>query len=70
MDAARAAGPEAPVVAYSSSTTSRRLAEKLGLVQQHRAPDADNPDPDAVRLVYADQALTDEQRGLWCADFG
>ena len=28
----------------------------------HRGPDPGNPDPAVMRLVYADRALTDEER--------
>jgi hypothetical protein len=35
------------------------VAEKVGLSLRHSAPDAGNPDPEAVRLVYADRELTD-----------
>lgn len=56
--------PDAPVVAYllEHNVASMKVAEKLGMALQHRAPDAGNPDPAAVRLVYADRALTPEQR--------
>ena len=46
---------------------SRRVADKLGLALQHRGPDSDNPDPAAVRLVYADRPLTPEQRAATLA---
>ncbi|MGN7247635.1 hypothetical protein ACTHQ1_07875 [Janibacter anophelis] len=46
---------------------SRRVADKLGLTLQQRGPDAGNPDPAAVRLVYADRSLTPEQRAATLA---
>jgi len=62
--AARAAAehrrPELPVTAYllEHNAGSRRAAERAGLHLVWRGPDAGNPDPDAVRLVYADRDLT------------
>lgn len=58
--AARELRPELPVVAYllEHNVVSRAVAERVGLTLRHRAPDAGNPDPDAVRLVLADRALS------------
>ncbi|GAB3622817.1 hypothetical protein GCM10027418_08990 [Mariniluteicoccus endophyticus] len=55
--------PDVPVVAYllEDNLASRRVAEKIGLELRHRGPDAGNPDPSAVRLVYADRPLDPEQ---------
>lgn len=39
---------------------SRRTAERLGLWWVWRGPDARNPDPDAVRLVFLDRDPTPE----------
>lgn len=63
LAAARAARPDLPVVAYllEHNTGSARVAERVGLTRRHRAPDAGNPDPDAIRLVYADRPLTPHQ---------
>jgi len=49
-----------PIVAYllAHNRASARVAEKVGLTLVHEGPDAGNPDPDAVRLVYADRALS------------
>ncbi len=57
MDAAHAVDPDRPVVAYllEHNRESRGRAERAGLKLQWRGPDAGNPDPDAVRLVYADR---------------
>jgi len=57
IDAAHAVDPERPVIAYllEHNVQSRVRAEKAGLTQVWRGPDAGNPDPDAVRLVYADR---------------
>ncbi|MGY1720679.1 GNAT family N-acetyltransferase [Blastococcus sp. SYSU DS0552] len=61
LDAARAVRPELPVVAYllEHNVQSRARAERAGLELVWRGPDAGNPDPAAVRLVYADRALDD-----------
>ncbi|PPK97474.1 RimJ/RimL family protein N-acetyltransferase [Kineococcus xinjiangensis] len=58
-DAATALEPGIPVVAYllEHNEGSRRAAERAGLDLVWRGPDAGNPDPAAVRLVYADRPL-------------
>lgn len=58
--AAHAARPDLPVVAFllEHNTASARVAERVGLGLRHRGADAGNPDPTAVRLVYADRPLT------------
>ena len=55
--AAAEVDPGLPVVAYllEHNHASRRTAERAGLQQVWRGPDAGNPDPAAVRLVYADR---------------
>ena len=62
IDAAHAVAPERPVVAYllEHNAESRGRAEKAGLTLVWRGPDAGNPDPDAVRLVYADRRVDGE----------
>lgn len=57
---ARAVNPELPVVAslLEHNIASERVARKLDLECVYRAADARNPDPSAVRLVYADRPLT------------
>lgn len=52
--------PEIPVVAYllEHNAASAAVAQKVGLELRHRGPDAGNPDPEAVRLVYADRPLS------------
>jgi RimJ/RimL family protein N-acetyltransferase len=59
LDAARAVDPDRPIVAYllEHNAESRRRAERAGLTLVWRGPDAGNPDPAAVRLVYADRPL-------------
>lgn len=60
---ARRVKPELPIVAYllEHNAASDRVARKLGMKLVHRGPDAGNPDPAAVRLVYADRPLTDSE---------
>lgn len=61
--AAREQQPELAVVAYllEHNLASKRVAEKVGLSLRHRAPDAGNPDPTAIRLIYADRPLDDAE---------
>lgn len=62
---ARDTRPELPVVAYllEHNRASAAVTEKVGLTLRHRGPDAGNPDPSAVRLVFADRALSEEELG-------
>lgn len=62
---ARDTRPELPVVAYllEHNRASAVVAEKVGLTLRHRGPDAGNPDPSAVRLVFSDRALSEEELG-------
>jgi RimJ/RimL family protein N-acetyltransferase len=57
--AARELRPELPMTAYllEGNTRSQRATERTGLRRVWRGPDAGNPDPDAVRLLYADRDL-------------
>ena len=59
LDAARIVAPQRPVLAYllEHNTRSRGRVERAGLSLLWRGPDAGNPDPDAVRLIYADRPL-------------
>jgi RimJ/RimL family protein N-acetyltransferase len=59
LDAAHTVAPDRPVVAYllEHNAGSRGRAEGSGLSLVWRGPDAGNPDPDAVRLVYTDRAV-------------
>jgi len=61
VEAAHRAAPDRPVVAVllEHNERSRGRAEGAGLQPLWRGPDAGNPDPGAVRLVYADRALDD-----------
>jgi hypothetical protein len=43
------------------------VAERAGLQLVWRGPDLDNPDPDVVRLVFADRDLTPRQVELMSA---
>lgn len=60
---AQTVNTDLPVIAYllEHNHASARVAEKCGLTLQHRGPDAGNPDPNAIRLVYADRALSSRQ---------
>lgn len=55
--AANAVRPDWPVVAYmlEHNTASWRVAERLDMYRIWTGPDAGNPDPEAVRFVYADR---------------
>jgi RimJ/RimL family protein N-acetyltransferase len=57
--AARALRPALPMTAYlvEGNIRSQRATERAGLRRVWRGPDAGNPDPDAVRLLYADRDL-------------
>lgn len=61
-DAASRVDPSLPVVAYllEHNTGSKRTAERAGLELVWRGSDSGNPDPDAVRLVYADRPVRPE----------
>jgi len=63
MDDATSLRPELPVIAYllEHNAASAHVAQKLGLSLVHRAPDAGNPDRQAIRLVFADRSLNDVQ---------
>ncbi|WP_166973562.1 GNAT family N-acetyltransferase [Brevibacterium atlanticum] len=63
IDDAALIDAELPVVAYllEHNTASAQVARKLGFDLVHRAPDAGNPDPAAIRLVFADRELTSVQ---------
>ena len=60
LHAAHTVDPDRPVIAYlvEHNVQSRGRAERSGLTLMWRGPDAGNPDPDAVRLVYADRPLS------------
>jgi RimJ/RimL family protein N-acetyltransferase len=59
LDGAHAVDADRPVIAYllEHNVESRGRAERAGLELVWRGPDAGNPDPAAVRLVYADRPL-------------
>ncbi|MEV4628335.1 GNAT family N-acetyltransferase [Micromonospora sp. NPDC049523] len=58
--AARDVRPDLPLTAYllEGNTRSQRTTERAGLRQVWRGPDAGNPDPHAIRLLYADRDLS------------
>ena len=57
VEAANAVAPDQPVVAHmlEHNTASWRVAERIGMRHLWTGPDAGNPDPSAIRLVYADR---------------
>ena len=57
VTAANEVDPARPVVAYmlEHNTASWRVAERIGLIRIWVGPDEGNPDPEAVRFVYADR---------------
>ena len=59
LDAARTVDPDRPVIAslLEHNVASRKRAERSGLSLVWRGLDAHDPDPAAVRLVYADRAI-------------
>ncbi|WP_238147509.1 GNAT family N-acetyltransferase [Rothia uropygioeca] len=59
IERARKLRPDLPIVAYllEHNEASAAVARKVGLTLQHRGPDAGNPDPTAIRLVFADRTL-------------
>jgi RimJ/RimL family protein N-acetyltransferase len=63
IERAQAARPDMPVIAYllEHNLASKAVAEKLGMTVVHRGPDAGNPDPSAIRLVYSFRDLTDSE---------
>jgi RimJ/RimL family protein N-acetyltransferase len=63
LERATETAPRIPVIAYllEHNVASAAVARKLGFELVHRGPDAGNPDPSAVRLVFADRALTAAQ---------
>jgi RimJ/RimL family protein N-acetyltransferase len=62
LAAARSARPELPVTALllEHNRVSKAIAENAGLDPIWRGPDAGNPDPDAIRLVYADRTVNED----------
>ena len=61
IQAAQAVDPTWPVVAImlEQNVASMRVAEKVGLNRVWVGPDEGNPDPTAVRFVYADRSDID-----------
>ncbi len=55
--AANRVAPDRPVVTYmlEHNVASWRVAERIGMHHLWTGPDAGNPDPSAIRLVYADR---------------
>lgn len=59
LSAAQSVRPELPVVALllEHNGASKAVAERVGLNLVWRGPDQGNPDPDAIRLIYADRKI-------------
>ncbi|SNT37366.1 Protein N-acetyltransferase, RimJ/RimL family [Asanoa hainanensis] len=64
LAAARRRRAELPVTAYllEGNDRSARSVERLGLTRVWRGPDAGNPDPAAIRLLYSDRPLPPDVR--------
>ena len=60
IDAAHEVRADLPLTAYllEGNKRSQRTTERIGLRMVWRGPDAGNPDPQAVRLLYADRDLS------------
>ena len=67
--AAHDVDPDRPVMAYlvEHNAASRRIAERIGLTLVWRGADADNEDPEAIRLVYLDRDPDDGLRRAMAA---
>lgn len=63
VEHAHRVAPDRPVVAYlvEHNAASAAVARKVGLKLVHRAPDVGNPDPEVMRLVFAERALSEEE---------
>ena len=59
VDAARTVDADRPVIAclLEPNVQSRGRAERSGLTLAWRGPDAGNPDPAAVRLIFSDRPI-------------
>jgi RimJ/RimL family protein N-acetyltransferase len=70
VSAARTIRPDLPLTAYllEGNARSQRAVERTGLSLVWRGPDAGNPDPAAVRLLYADRALSPAIIGVLTED--
>lgn len=62
LDAANSVRPDVPITAFllEHNLGSKAVAERIGLTQVWRGPDAGNPDAGAVRLVYTDRQLSSD----------
>ena len=63
MRHARSLEPARPITAFlvEHNASSRRVVEKMGMELAQRVLDDGNPDPSAIRLIYADRVLTAAQ---------
>ena len=67
--AVSATGLDLPLVAslLEHNEGSRRAAQRAGLELVWRGPDEGNPDPDAVRLLFADRPLSEDALRLFAS---
>ena len=67
--AVSATGRDLPLVAslLEHNEGSRRAAQRAGLELVWRGPDEGNPDPDAVRLLFADRPLSEDALRLFAS---
>lgn len=63
LECAKFTDPSMPIIAYllEHNRASAAVAEKLGMSLAFRGRDTGNPDSSAIRLIYADRDLTDDQ---------
>lgn len=63
LQQARRVRPVAPVLArlLEHNRASAAVAQKVGLTLQYRGPDVGNPDTAAIRLIYSDRPLGEDE---------
>jgi len=68
-EAVAGTGRDLPLVAslLEHNVGSRRAAQRAGLELMWRGPDAGNPDPKAIRLIFADRPLNEDALRLFAS---